>query len=571
MIAEMLGKMTRFNIYMLLYILVIVIYGCEGCDSGCDSQEGSGYYPDETPDDIDASESTDGGSGDPTSILGLSDSRYEEEPIVLRVLSVIRNPLDIEDRAQIRFTSEDPDRHADGAFAMAASASLNRYVDPGEIRDWFCHDLPSCRPRDYIRSTDNTGRTSPIRVSQVILSGPVDSREKGLSSCETDTPRLIKFFRDWVQSGRSGVVTVYAQGGFKDLTDGQEGDQHAFALDAVDSDGTIYLRDAADLYPVTYALPSDHLCKALVGPTVNMWSHRLPVVDEWTIIFYKVEPADVEQAGPDPQPPNPDPEPVFPDGGTLARDPSIVLPGKVGSDPFDIGVFTMPSGVKAPFAVTARGLSERPPRALFLRYGASKEVRFDAENRVRSFEKLWKVRGVKNGFFSEPPVGSRNRDVFTALFQQLREEEGSLLQPLIDRLQAARESLGKSRDWLLVAIICMVQNMPYELIRENTVEVRSPVATLSRGGGDCDSKSLLAAILLHLAGYQVGVVSSSREKHAMLAILLDQPTGATITVGDRVYTIVEMTALRPIGQVTVSRTQRRVAALGRGWVFHGIE
>ncbi|MDA3940232.1 MAG: DNA/RNA non-specific endonuclease, partial [Spirochaetia bacterium] len=89
-------------------------------------------------------------------------------------------------------------------------------------------------------------------------------------------------------------------------------------------------------------------------------------------------------------------------------------------------------------------------------------------------------------------------------------------------------------------IIDFIQQIPYE-IPENDYGIFTPTEVLYKNAGDCDSKSVLAAILLQDMGYDTVLYYSKEYKHVMLGINVPS-TGEYKELNGKSYYITEMTS-----------------------------
>jgi hypothetical protein len=128
--------------------------------------------------------------------------------------------------------------------------------------------------------------------------------------------------------------------------------------------------------------------------------------------------------------------------------------------------------------------------------------------------------------------------------------EGPRLARLAPLFQRFQEANGLDNEWTIRAVIRFVQSIPYENIpqAESPMGLRSPTATLFQNSGDCDSKSLLGAVLLRTLGVRTAVVTSATERHAILGVL--GLSGTKLRAGGENWTLVEMTSERDPGDVS---------------------
>lgn len=93
---------------------------------------------------------------------------------------------------------------------------------------------------------------------------------------------------------------------------------------------------------------------------------------------------------------------------------------------------------------------------------------------------------------------------------------------------------------LLELVIRFIQEIPYE-IPENDYGLYTPSEILYRNRGDCDSKSVFAAVLLDKLGYDTAIFYSSEYRHAMLGINVPS-NGLYKEMDGKPYYFTEMTA-----------------------------
>jgi hypothetical protein len=97
--------------------------------------------------------------------------------------------------------------------------------------------------------------------------------------------------------------------------------------------------------------------------------------------------------------------------------------------------------------------------------------------------------------------------------------------------------------------LSFVQSIPYELLRSDGSGYRPPLAVLSADSGDCDSKAMLAVMLLRHLGLDAVMLSSDRLAHAAVGIALPGP-GPVWRYRGREYRYAEVTTEGwPIGRM----------------------
>lgn len=138
------------------------------------------------------------------------------------------------------------------------------------------------------------------------------------------------------------------------------------------------------------------------------------------------------------------------------------------------------------------------------------------------------------------------RMVYRSAYQQLRRPAFDIYASIYD-LESVRTS-ENPRLALAQTVMDWVQTFPYERNFQDS-DLSAPSAVLAgTTGSDCDSRSILLAILLHHMNYQTVMFLSPAYQHAMLGVEVEA-TGAKMKVGDRTYMVGETTDQVAIGQV----------------------
>src|SRR6201999_3184582 len=97
-------------------------------------------------------------------------------------------------------------------------------------------------------------------------------------------------------------------------------------------------------------------------------------------------------------------------------------------------------------------------------------------------------------------------------------------------------------------VVAFVQSIQYE-VPDEPLGLLPPALVAAERRGDCDSKSLLALVLLKELGIDAVMLESDAQHHAMLGVALPAP-GTSITVQGRRYAFTECTGTGwAIGQI----------------------
>lgn len=124
------------------------------------------------------------------------------------------------------------------------------------------------------------------------------------------------------------------------------------------------------------------------------------------------------------------------------------------------------------------------------------------------------------------------------------------LLPLGNRLASRAKALGFDARQTAELIIGFVQQITYS--KSHNMQwfagVNPPAMVVAERLGDCDSKSLLAHMLLSQVGIRSALFLSRVHRHAVVGIALPIP-GESRLVGGTRYVLAETTASLPIGRI----------------------
>jgi hypothetical protein len=124
------------------------------------------------------------------------------------------------------------------------------------------------------------------------------------------------------------------------------------------------------------------------------------------------------------------------------------------------------------------------------------------------------------------------------------------LEPLADRFRQRAKAANLNALQVSELIVSFVQAIPYENPKDAPFGLLPPAMVVSERRGDCDSKSLVALMLLHSLGIEGVIVESEAHHHAMLGVPIATPGGHQFTYQGRTFSYTECTATGwPIGQM----------------------
>lgn len=250
--------------------------------------------------------------------------------------------------------------------------------------------------------------------------------------------------------------------------------------------------------------------------------------------------------GPDPWKPSPDPDPAPGPPKEGATEPGS---SRQSGNTLDLGLASFPAGTPknsaAQHAWTTKTL--RPP-SYKLGYALGKAEAEELRAAFRHYAK--KVRFVPGdgGRFSWTPPRGCAGDM-RCVFEELATKSRAGVEP-IATIFRRRQMEGKLNAMQITELIVgFVQYIHYEIPASEPFGLLPPALVAQERRGDCDSKSLLAHMLLKDMGVDSIIISSVAHRHAMLGIALPSP-GTTFTHEGRRYAYTECTAKgSPIGHI----------------------
>ena len=214
----------------------------------------------------------------------------------------------------------------------------------------------------------------------------------------------------------------------------------------------------------------------------------------------------------------------------------------------NLGTAEHPIGNTSPAAVVAWRLPRLRPSRYSLGYKLAKTQTGNLLNAFHNYAKKVGHRKInKHRFRWNPPrrcLGGL-QCVYDALAEQGRNSVTPLAKLFLDR--ATKGKLNSLQAAQLV--VGFVQQIPYKIPAGEPFGVKPPALVVKHKWGDCDSKSLLAHMLLGRLGIRSVLVSSNAHKHTLLGVALPA-AGTTFRHGGSRYAFTELTAKgAPIGQI----------------------
>jgi hypothetical protein len=215
----------------------------------------------------------------------------------------------------------------------------------------------------------------------------------------------------------------------------------------------------------------------------------------------------------------------------------------------ELGTAVFPAGASTARATKHTWYATRlKPRTYRVRYAlASSEASAVARDHRRYAQKVGYQKDSNGRFRWRPPAGCTGN--MGCVYEAVAKRSIPDIEPLVARFRARAKAGKLSSLDAAQLVVTFVQAIPYEIPQQEPFGVLPPALVVSRRKGDCDSKSLLAHLMLRELGIESVMVASDAHHHGMLAIALPVP-GTTITHRGRRYAFTEMTAKgSPIGHI----------------------
>ncbi len=194
-------------------------------------------------------------------------------------------------------------------------------------------------------------------------------------------------------------------------------------------------------------------------------------------------------------------------------------------------------------ASSARRYHWRQQHAAWLvGYGLSSEVH---EEVYRQFSELADDFSFRQGsgtsFTWSAPSGCRERE-WQCVFDALARDNADDIRPLTELFRKVQREKKLDARQTTELVVTFVQNITYRLPTEETAAfgMLPPAIVVADGSGDCDSKALLAVVILQQLGVDSVVLLGSALGHAALGVALPV-TGKKFVYGGKKYAFVEVT------------------------------
>jgi hypothetical protein len=223
--------------------------------------------------------------------------------------------------------------------------------------------------------------------------------------------------------------------------------------------------------------------------------------------------------------------------------------GEESGGEVDLGVAAFPRGNDDKIVRHAWWLPELEPQKYRLGYRLAGAAARTIEADYTEFARKVRHRKLDGGRFQwHPPAGCLGG--LQCVYQALDEGSAAGVDPITALFRARARGAELSSADVAALVVTFVQEIEYKIPEDEPFGVRPPALVAREKLGDCDSKSLLAHMILRSLGLRSVLISSAAHRHTMLGVAL--PTaGSRFTWQGTSYAFVELTAPRsPIGFIT---------------------
>lgn len=205
-----------------------------------------------------------------------------------------------------------------------------------------------------------------------------------------------------------------------------------------------------------------------------------------------------------------------------------------------LGVVLIPDDTPSSRAKTYAWRAHRD--AYELGYGVSVDEHDAIETSFARLADTFDYRpGVGSSFTWAPPTACRKRE-WECVFDTLAQDNGDDIEALTELFRKRQQSEHLDMRQITELVVSFVQNIRYRLPTEDTAAfgLLPPTIVVADGSGDCDSKALLATIILQQLGVDATVLLATNLGHAALGVALPVP-GKKFVRGKHKYAFVEVT------------------------------
>lgn len=175
-----------------------------------------------------------------------------------------------------------------------------------------------------------------------------------------------------------------------------------------------------------------------------------------------------------------------------------------------------------------------------LGYGISSDVRSETDGEHEKLARRFSYHSTGSGPFTWIPPASCQPQPWSCVFNETASASAANITPLTDLFRQRQTQAGLDIRATTELVVTFVQNITYRLPTEAYFELLPPELVVADGSGDCDSKALLAGMMLKELGLETAMLYSRPLAHAALGVALPGP-GKGFSLGGKTYKFVEVT------------------------------
>ena len=223
--------------------------------------------------------------------------------------------------------------------------------------------------------------------------------------------------------------------------------------------------------------------------------------------------------------------------------------GDKDEEEVNLGAAQYPKGTKSPAAKHSWYAVRLEPHDYKLVFSMSQDEQKKVLDAHQAFAKRVGYEDLGKGMFRwhiprgcEPDMG--------CAFGAMTDASGDALKPLVALFRDYAKEHRLNTEQVANLVVTFVQQIHYERPKDQPFEILPPANVVAEKRGDCDSKSLLAHLILREFGIESVMLSSRAHGHAMLGIAIPAPGKHQFNFGGHTYAFTELTAPNsPIGHV----------------------
>ncbi|MBJ6759568.1 transglutaminase domain-containing protein [Myxococcaceae bacterium JPH2] len=220
----------------------------------------------------------------------------------------------------------------------------------------------------------------------------------------------------------------------------------------------------------------------------------------------------------------------------------VSLPGLSPEDPSeDLGRVLVPADTPPGRAVTyVWSVEELTPHRQQVAYGLSERLEAQLEATHHAYARRLRYRALGPGRFTYVAPPGCGTDMHCIYVELMRTSPGPV-RALGERFAASIQARQLDAAQAAQLILGFVQRIRYEVPDDEPFGIVPPALVPAQNRGDCDSKAVLAVMLLRQVGIDAVLLYSDPLAHAAVGVGLPG-SGARLKLGGRSYQYAEVTA-----------------------------